>query len=236
MNGNDLYQQGYSAAHAPVEARAAFITQTYLHLFGAIVLFMFMEAGLLFSGAAAAMINGLAGMGRLAGFVILGAFMGATYIAERFATSENSRPLHYVGLLLFTAAEAVIFAPIMLYAALSAPGVIGQAALITLTLFGSLTGIVFVTRKDFQFMRGILYFAGLAAMGLIFCSLIFGFTLGILFSWVMLVLACGYILYHTSNVMLRYRTDQPVAAALALFSSVMLLLWYVMRILLARRR
>jgi FtsH-binding integral membrane protein len=99
-----------------------------------------------------------------------------------------------------------------------------------------LTGIVFVTRKDFVFLRSALMFGGLAAFGLCIVSLLFGFTLGLFFSYTMVALACGYILYDTSNVMLRYRTNQHVAASLALFAAVMLLFWYVLRIFLSRRR
>jgi FtsH-binding integral membrane protein len=36
--------------------------------------------------------------------------------------------------------------------------------------------------------------------------------------------------------MLHYRTNQHVAAALALFASVMLLFWYVLRVFVDRRR
>ena len=49
----------------------------------------------------------------------------------------------------------------------------------------------------------------------------------------MVVLASGYILYDTSNILHHYRTNQHVAAALALFASVALLFWYVIRILIA---
>jgi FtsH-binding integral membrane protein len=56
------------------------------------------------------------------------------------------------------------------------------------------------------------------------------------YSYAMIALACGYILYDTSNVMRHYRTNQHVAAALALFAAVMLLFWYVLRILIDRRR
>lgn len=52
----------------------------------------------------------------------------------------------------------------------------------------------------------------------------------------MIVLACGYILYDTSNVLHHYRTDQYVAAAVALFASVALLFWYVLRIMMAFSR
>jgi uncharacterized protein len=53
---------------------------------------------------------------------------------------------------------------------------------------------------------------------------------------VMIALASGYILYDTSNVMHRYRTDQYVAAALALFASVALLFWYILRLMMSLRR
>jgi FtsH-binding integral membrane protein len=108
--------------------------------------------------------------------------------------------------------------------------------MITLTLFGGLTGVVFITRKDFSFLRSALMFGGFAALGLGFASVLFGFTLGMAFSYAMIALACGYILYDTSNVLRHYRTSQHVAAALALFAAVMLLFWYVLRIFLDRRR
>jgi hypothetical protein len=47
------------------------------------------------------------------------------------------------------------------------------------------------------------------------------------------LVACGWILYDTSNVLHHYRTDQHVAASLALFASVALLFWYVLRIVMA---
>jgi FtsH-binding integral membrane protein len=78
---------------------------------------------------------------------------------------------------------------------------------------------------------------GFAAFGLILVSFIFpGLELGAWFSIAMIVLASGFILYDTSNVLHRYRTDQAFGAALALFASVMLLLWYVIRLLMAARR
>jgi FtsH-binding integral membrane protein len=54
--------------------------------------------------------------------------------------------------------------------------------------------------------------------------------LGLFFSAAMIALACGYIMYDTSNVVHHYHTDQHVAASLALFASLVLLFWYVLRI------
>jgi FtsH-binding integral membrane protein len=51
----------------------------------------------------------------------------------------------------------------------------------------------------------------------------------------MVALAGGAILFDTSNVLHRYPTDRHVAAALALFASVALMFWYVLRIFMATR-
>jgi FtsH-binding integral membrane protein len=49
----------------------------------------------------------------------------------------------------------------------------------------------------------------------------------------MVAYAGAAILYNTSNIMHEYRPDQHVAAALALFASVALLFWYILRIVMA---
>jgi FtsH-binding integral membrane protein len=51
----------------------------------------------------------------------------------------------------------------------------------------------------------------------------------------MVAFAGTAILYQTSNVLHRFRTDQHVAAALVLFASVALLFWYILRIFSSRR-
>jgi hypothetical protein len=94
---------------------------------------------------------------------------------------------------------------------------------------------VFVTRKDFSFLRKTLFVGGIAAMGLIVVAILTGFSLGPIFTYAMIALACGYILYHTSNVLHHYRIGQHVAAALALFASVALLFWYIIQLFLMSR-
>ena len=89
-------------------------------------------------------------------------------------------------------------------------------------------------RKDFSFLRSILLFGGIAAMGLIVVAILFGFALGPIFTYAMIALACGYILYHTSNVLHHYRIGQHVAAALALFAAVALLFWYIIQLFMSR--
>jgi FtsH-binding integral membrane protein len=230
------YAGGFTAAQASVTDRAGFIVRTYLHLVGAIFAFVFLEAGLFLSGAAQQISETILMTGRFGWLVVLGAFMAVSWLADRWARSDVSIGMQYAGLGLYVVAEAVIFLPILYLAVMLDPTAIPTAGLVTLVLFGGLTGIVFLTRHDFSFLRGILGVVGLGAMGIIVASAIFGFSLGVLFSGAMVVFAGGYILYNTSNVLHHYRTDQHVAAALTLFASVALLFWYVLRIFLASRR
>jgi FtsH-binding integral membrane protein len=51
----------------------------------------------------------------------------------------------------------------------------------------------------------------------------------------MVLLAAGYMLYQTSQVLAHYDPGSHVAAALALFSSVALMFWYIIRIFLKMR-
>ncbi len=150
--------------------------------------------------------------------------------------------MQYAGLGLYVVAEAVLFVPLiamaMMVSAESGGGsfdVLGEAAIMTVALFGGLTAIVFLTRKDFSFLRGALMFGGLAAMGLIVVSAIAGFSLGLFFMWAMVAFAAISILYNTSNVLHHYNVTQHVAAALSLFASFALLLYYVIQIVMSRR-
>jgi len=104
-----------------------------------------------------------------------------------------------------------------------------------MSLFTGLSAVVFVTKKDFSFLRTALMVGGFIAIGLIVAGLLFGFNLGLWFSVGMIILASGSILYQTSNLLRKYRTDQFVAAALGLFASLMLLFWYILRILMSRK-
>lgn len=223
-----------AVAQSSVEERAGFITRTYLHLFGAILAFVGLEFVLFATGLVSPLLE-LAGASRFGWLIFMGGFVAVSWLADNWARSSTSVGMQYAGLGLYVLAEAIIFAPLLAIAAYYDVSILPKAALITAVLFGGLTGVVFVTRKDFSFMRGALMLGGFVAMGLIVTSIFFGFSLGVFFSWAMLALAGGHILYNTSNVMLHYRTDQHVSAALTLFAAVALMLWYVIRILLDRR-
>jgi len=225
---------GTFAADAAVDERTGFITKTYLHLLGAILAFVGLEAILLNVPGIENLVGLMVGS-QYGWLVVLGLFMLVSYVAENWAQSAESQTTQYMGLGLYVLAEAVIFAPLLFIARAMAPEVIVPAAGTTLGLFALLTVTVFITRKDFSFLRGFLVFGGFAALGLIVVAILFQFSLGPIFTYAMIALACGYILYHTSNVLHHYRIGQHVAASLALFASVALLFWYILRLFLASR-
>ncbi|MEL7476901.1 MAG: Bax inhibitor-1 family protein, partial [Cyanobacteria bacterium J06555_12] len=145
--------------------------------------------------------------------------------------------LQYAGLALYVVGESLLFAPLLYIAAYySDPTVIPTAAILTLLMFAGLTTIAFTTRKDFSFLGGILKLTGFVALGLIVCSILFDFTLGLVFSVGMVAFASAAILYDTSKVMHHYQPHQYVAASLQLFASVALLFWYILRIVMRARR
>jgi FtsH-binding integral membrane protein len=220
--------------------RVAFLRKTYLHLAGAIAVFIALEYLLLSPGSAlydaitrpllTAMVTG-----RASWLLVLGLFMLVSWVADRWARSDTSRGMQYLGLGLYVFAEALIFIPILFIASTYYHGVIPVAGALTITIFAGLTGTVYFTRKDFSFLGGALSIASFAALGLIICAVLFGFQLGTFFAAVMIALAAGYILYYTSRVLGYYGPTQYVAAALALFSSVALLFFYVLRLVMSLR-
>ena len=223
---------GMTAAQAPAAERSDFIRRTYTHLAAAIYGFAAIEFAIFTLAPVDRIVEQMFSV-QYAWLIMLGAFMFVSWIANAWAMSGASIGKQYAGLFLYVIAEAIIFVPILYIANefYGGANIIATAGLITLTMFGGLTAAVFITGKDFSFLRTGLMVAGFAAMGLLLCSYLFGFNLGVLFTVAMIVLACGYILYDTSNVMHHYRTDQHVAASLALFASVALLFMYVLRLL-----
>lgn len=241
FNEQTLQGQGRSDAIAfeAAEARAEFLRKTYLHLAGAIGGFVALIAFFLNSGIAER-ITGTLLATQWSWLIVLAAFMGASHIANKFAYDATSIGKQYAGLGLYVVAESVIMTP-LIYMAATHPAFEGQnllrnAAWWTLGIFGAITAIVFLTGKDFSFLRGAMMLGGIIAAGLIVCSILFGFTLGLGFSIGMAGFAGMACLYSTSNVMHHYRNSQHVAAALALFAAIALLFWYVLRILMQLSR
>ena len=124
------FQDAPVVAQASAEERAAFITRTYLHLLA--------RGGRVHrargrSGSRrrsrGAMIS-LMSAGKFAWLVVLGAFIGVSYLANKWALSSTSLGKQYAGLGLFVVAESILFLPLIAMAlivgAQGEEGLLGQ--------------------------------------------------------------------------------------------------------------
>ncbi len=241
-----------AVATVGVSDRVAFLRRTYAHLGGALVVFTLLTAGMMKYATHFSL--SLATRGGSFGGAILALvlFMLVAWGAQRLAQSETSKALQYLGLGLGVVLWSVLAQPIIWYtvvkfgnpadivtadgihAALSAKAatIIGEAVVITLAIFIGLTATVFVSRKDFSFLRGTLSIATFAILGFGLASLLFGsFTMSLVYSAFVIALMAGYILYETSIIMTVFRPTQHVSAALMLFGTIINLFIQILRIL-----
>jgi FtsH-binding integral membrane protein len=212
------------------QSRSAFVTRTYLHLYGAIVAFTLIEAFLFATGLARAIAVAMLGTSWL---LVLGGFIVVSWIATHIAHRAESLAAQYAALLGYVVGEAIVFVPLLFVAQYYAPGTIESAALVTLVGFGLLTAVAMWARQDLSFLGTVLPWAFGVALLLIVAGAVFGFQLGPMFSVAMVGLAGAAILYDTSNVLHHYPEDRYVGASLELFASVALMFWYVLRLFLA---
>lgn len=214
--------------------RITFIRRAYVHLSAAIAGFIVLSAILMTMGVGELMLSVLAAGGRYSWLVVLGAFMLVGMLATRLADNTASNNVQLVGLGIYVLAEALIFSPLLTIAVYLNSSIIPAAAITTVLLVAGLTFTAFTTKKDFSFLRSFLNLAAFIALGAIVAGVVFGFSLGVGFSALMVLLCAGFVLYDTSNIIHHYPTDRPAGAALHLFASIATMFWYILRIFMSR--
>jgi uncharacterized protein len=173
-------------------------------------------------------------------FAVIGLLMVSGWVAQWLARSDKSRAIQLVGLGVEIAAWTFLLQPILWVLFLKfqpagAYAILGQATVATLVIFAGLTATVFITKKDFSFLRGVVTVGMFAALGVIVASMLFGFTLGLVFIGLMIALLSLKILYDTSLLMNYFPPTHYVSAALMLFATVATLFWYVIQLLMRLR-
>lgn len=216
------------------EVRVEFYKKTYAHVGGGVLLFVLFEYLLLQSDT---IVNFMMSMTQgWRWLVMLGGFMLATNYAESTILKTSDKNIQYMAYALYVFAQAIIFVP-LLYIAIyytESADLVQQAAIVTLALFVGISAVVFVTKKDFSFLKTGLTIGFFIAIGLVVAGSLFGFNLGLWFSVAMCLLAGGSILYQTSNLVNKYGTEDYIPASLGLFASLMLLFWYVLSFFMSR--
>lgn len=235
------YDAAMPVAYSQPSERANFIRTTYLHLAGAILAFAAIECAIFMAfGVENVMMASMRFLSTpMSNFIVIALFIGAGFLARMWARSRGSIAMQYAGLGLYVVAEALIFIPLLAVAQYFThfEGIIPQAGVLTLMLFGGLTTAAFVTRKDFSFLAPIISVASWLILGVVIISMFFpaSLQLGMWFSFLVIALAAASILYTTSNILLHYSTDMYVAAALELFAAVATLFYYIIVLLMQSR-
>ncbi len=215
------------------EARQGFLTRVYLHVAGALVALVAFEVALFRSGLAHRLLESLR---EVPWILILGAFMVVGWLARKAAWKLDSVLAQYAALAGYVVAKGIIVVPLLVRAERFAPDLIASAAQITLMGTAALTLVVWWSGADFSFLGSLLRWGGLMAIVTIVAALAFGWHLGTWFNLGMIALAGGGILHDTSRVLRRHRKNRYVAEALALFASIAMLFFYVLRQLTRSRR
>lgn len=213
--------------------RGDFVVRVYQHLLGAIAAFAGIEAILLNTPIAEGIYDFVAGGGGLTWLLVLGGFMVGQWIVTNAAMDLLNPQRQYGALLGSAALYAVLFAPMLHYffrIADDGATSVAAAGLITAMAFTGLTLVAFVTRKDLSFLRPIVMYGFVAALVLIVAAALFGLSLGVWFVLGMIVLSGVAILYQTQTIIREFPVAAHVGAALALFSSVMTLFWYILQL------
>ena len=213
------------------EARSTFIWKCYAHVVGALFALVGIEVYLFSSGAAYPIANTMlqSPMLVILGFIALS--WGAAHVAHRL----QSTTAQYAAFGAYVVLWAIMFVPLLAMALAMDPSgtMIQSAGVVTIVGCVGLIATAMITRRDFSFLRGILVW-GFVVLTLIGTSLLFGWHLGTWFSVAMIAFAGVAVLYDTSNIMHHYPQDKYVAASMALFASIAMMFYYILRLFMSR--
>jgi uncharacterized protein len=219
-----------------VAERSQFMRRVYGTLAFALLAFVALEAFLLSIPAVREAAVALVTKSRFMWLAIMIGFMAVTWFAQKMAMSSTSQGKQYAGLAIYIVAEALVFLPILaliLMRGTEGGSLLTKAGLITGGLFMGLSTVALTTKKDLSFMQRFVKIGMWVALGIMVASILFGFTLGIIFISAMILLMTACILYQTQQIYREWPGEMHVAGALTLFASFVTLLWYVIQLLLS---
>ncbi|MFL5467131.1 MAG: Bax inhibitor-1 family protein [Gemmatimonadaceae bacterium] len=145
-------------------------------------------------------------------------------------------PMNIGLVLLFNVVMGVIISPALYFYGRTNPGVIGQAAVLTIGAFGILTLYAFVSRRDFSawgsfLMVGLWVLIGTMLLNFFFQSAATGLWL----ASVAVLLFSGLLVFDTWRLRNYYGPDQYVGAAVQIYLDLLNIFMAVLRVLGNRR-
>jgi modulator of FtsH protease len=212
-----------TAAEVGVEERVAFIRKVYALFFAGI---LFAVGGVWLGFTFPPLMIAAAQHPWIMLIVMIGAVMGTQ--AVRHVPRVN-----LIALFGFTTLTGVIISPLLYIIGRSNPASIFQAGVLTVGIFGGLTAYVFISNRDFSFLRGMVTVGLIVVIlaGLLNVLFVGSIGLGFGLAVATLLLFAGFVLYDTSNIIRRYPTNEYVSGALALYLDALNIFLALLRIL-----
>jgi FtsH-binding integral membrane protein len=145
-------------------------------------------------------------------------------------------PMNIGLVLLFNFAMGVIISPALFFYGSTQPGLIGQAAVLTIGAFGILTLYAFVSRRDFSAWGSFLIVGLWVLIGTMFLNFFFQNTMVDLWlASVAVLLFSGLLVFDTWRLRNFYGPDEYVGAAVQIYLDLLNMFMAVLRVLGNRR-
>jgi FtsH-binding integral membrane protein len=140
-------------------------------------------------------------------------------------------PMNIGLVFLFNVAMGVMISPTLYYYGRSQPGVIGQAAVLTIGAFGILTLYAFVSRRDFSAWGSFLMVGLWVLIGTMFLSFFFPSTgVSLWLAGVTVLLFSGLLVFDTWRLRNFYGPDEYVGAAVQIYLDLLNMFMAILRL------
>jgi FtsH-binding integral membrane protein len=145
-------------------------------------------------------------------------------------------PMNIGLVLLFNFVMGVFISPTLFIYGRQQPGVIGQAAVLTIGAFGILTMYAFVSRRDFSAWGSFLIVGLWVLIGTMFLNFFFqNNTISLWLASVSVLLFSGLLVYDTWRLRNFYGPDEYVGAAVQIYLDLLNMFMAILRIMGNRR-
>ena len=161
----------------------------------------------------------------------------ATLAPLIFATRKRTDfPMNIGLVLLFNFAIGIMISPALYIYGRSQPGLIGQAAVLTLGAFGILTLYAFVSRRDFSAWGSFLMVGLFVLIGTMFLNLFFqSVAVDLWLASVTVLLFSGLLVFDTWRLRNVFGPDEYVGAAVQIYLDLLNIFMAILRVMGNRR-
>ena len=166
-------------------------------------------------------------------FIAFLAALAPLFIAGRV---KAAFPMNIGFVLLFNFAMGVMISPAIFFYGSRQPGLIGQAAVLTIGAFGILTLYAFVSRRDFSAWGGFLIVGLWVLIGTMLLNVFFqNAAVDLWLASVAVLLFSGLLLFDTWRLRNFYGPDEYVGAAVQIYLDLLNMFMAILRVMGNRR-